>query len=71
MSDYIMYAKRAFLLKLLFFSQLAFAEPVTQQNTSPEKSPAFLNSIELDYRLFSPEVLFHLGNDIVDSNATT
>jgi hypothetical protein len=52
-------------LFILFFSNPVFAEQANFPSTSSEKFPPRENSIEFEYRLFSPELLFHSGHDIV------
>lgn len=50
---------------ILFFPPFVFAEQDVSLNPPKEKSPSYLNSTELDFRLFSPEILFHVGHDLV------
>lgn len=51
---------------IFFFTALAQAQDLGLSDTqSQTHAKSFQNSIELDYRLFSPEILFQLGEDSV------
>lgn len=45
-------------------------QPSVQESQSNTLALAFQNSIELDYRLYSPEILFQLGGDTVAMTPT-
>lgn len=55
------------MLKIFFFllSNLAYAEQTRLPSPSSEKSSKAMNSLEFEYRLFSPEILYHQGDDSV------
>ena len=53
------------LIFLLFISNLAQAQQPTLQAARADNRPFLQNTIELEYRIFSPEILYSLGDDTV------